>query len=140
MTISPFLWNHIAKGRDLETLIVASRETLKRNNKKCSKEEVLHLVRDFIDSEIIKDNYEALLDELIKCDSVQIKLVGIQTCLPLPKGVQQSESHKQCNESLRINVNGDSKFKDSVIEEFDALKSSFLANVDSFKTILVMAF
>ena len=93
---------HIVKGRDLETLIVASRETLKRNNKKCSKEEVLLLVRDFIDSEIIKDNYEEVLDELIKCDSVQIKLVGTRTCLPLPKGAQQSQNHKQCNESLRI--------------------------------------
>ena len=28
---------HIIEGRDLETLIVASIETLKRNNKKCGK-------------------------------------------------------------------------------------------------------
>ena len=36
--------------------------------------------------------------------------------------------------SLRINVNEElSKFKDSVIEEFDVLKSPFLAEVDSFK-------
>ena len=45
-----------------------------------------------------------------------------------------SKSYKQCNESLRINANKElTKFKDSVIEEFDALKSSFLAEVDSFK-------
>ena len=44
------------------------------------------------------------------------------------------KSHKEFNESLRINVNEElSKFKVSVIEEFDALKSSFLAEVDSFK-------
>ena len=33
---------HIKKGRDLETLIVASIEILKRNNKKCGKEEILN--------------------------------------------------------------------------------------------------
>ena len=54
--------------------------------------------------------------------------------MSLPKGAQYSKSHKEFNESLRINVNEElSKFKVSVIEEFDALKSSFLAEVDSFK-------
>ena len=40
---------HIKEGRDLETLIIASIETLKYNNKKCGKEEVLHLVQESID-------------------------------------------------------------------------------------------
>ena len=40
---------HIKEGRDLETLIIASIETLKRNNKKCGKEEVLHLMQESID-------------------------------------------------------------------------------------------
>ena len=43
---------HILEGRDLETLIVASIETLKRNNKKCDKEGVLHLVQESVDSEV----------------------------------------------------------------------------------------
>ena len=65
---------------------------------------------------------------------MQIKLVRTRTCLSLPKEAQYSKNHKQFNESLRINVNQKlSKFKDSVIEESDALKSSFLAEVDSFK-------
>ena len=65
---------------------------------------------------------------------MQIKLVGKRTCLSLPEWAQYSKSHKQFNESLRINVNEElSKFKDSVVEEFDALKSSFLAEVHSFK-------
>ena len=125
---------HIIEGRDLETLIVASIKTLKRNNKKCGKEEVLHLVQESVDSEVTKEHFEELLDKLIKWYSMQIKLVGKRTCLSLPEWAQYSKSHKQFNESLRINVNEElSKFKDSVIEEFDALKSSFLAQVDSFK-------
>ena len=46
------------------------------------------------------------------------------------------ESHKQCNESLRINTNEElSKFKDSMIEKYDALKLSFSAEVNFFKKI-----
>ena len=33
---------YLVEGTDLKTLIVASIETLKRSNKKCGKEEVLH--------------------------------------------------------------------------------------------------
>ena len=103
---------HIIEGRHLETLINASIETLKRNNKKCGKEEVLHKVQESVDSEVTKEHFEELLYKLIKCHSVQIKLVGTGTCLSLPKGAQCSKSHKQCNESLRINVNEESsKFK-----------------------------
>ena len=55
---------------------------------------------------------------------MQIELLGTRTYLSLQKGDQYSKSHKHCNESLRINVNEElSKFKDSVIEKFDALKS-----------------
>ena len=43
------------EGRDLETLIIASTETLKRNNKKCGKGEVLHLVQESVDSEVTKE-------------------------------------------------------------------------------------
>ena len=52
-------------GRDLETLIVASIESLKHNNKKCVKEEVLHLVQESVDSEVTKEHFEKLLDKLI---------------------------------------------------------------------------
>ena len=91
---------HIIEGRDLETLNIASKETLKRN-KKCGKEEVLHLVQESINSEVTKEHFEELLDKSIKCHYVVIRLVGTRTCLPLPKGAQYSKSHKQFNESLK---------------------------------------
>ena len=54
--------------------------------------------------------------------------------MSLPKGAHYSKSYEHCNESLRINANEElQKFKDFVIEKFDALRSSFLAEVDSFK-------
>ena len=94
----------------------------------------MHLLQESVDSEVTKEHFEELLDKLIKCHSVQIKLVETRTCLYLLEGAQYSKSHRQCNESLRIKANEElSKFKDSVIEEFDALKLSFLAEDDSFK-------
>ena len=36
--------SHIVEGKDLETPIVTSIQTLKRNSKKCGKEEVFRLV------------------------------------------------------------------------------------------------
>ena len=63
-----------------------------------------------------------------------IKLVGTRTFLSLPKGAQYSKSYEECSESLRINANEElSKFPNSAIEDFDALKSLFLTEVNSFK-------
>ena len=58
---------------------------------------------------------------------MKIKLVGTRTCLSLPKLRQYSNSSKSSNETMAINANKELiKFKDSIIEEFDAIKSSFL--------------
>ena len=45
---------HSVEGKDLETLIVASIQTLKHNNKKCLKEEVFHLMQESVESEVTK--------------------------------------------------------------------------------------
>ena len=48
--------------------------------------------------------------------------------------VEDSKCYGQYDESLRVIANEELwKFKDSVIEEFDALKYLFLSAVDSFK-------
>ena len=49
---------HIKEGKELENLIVASIQTLKRNNKKGGKEEVFHLVQEFVESEVTKEIFE----------------------------------------------------------------------------------
>ena len=45
---------HIVEGKDLENLIVASIQTLKRNNKKCGKEEVFRLVQESVEIDVMK--------------------------------------------------------------------------------------
>ena len=82
----------------METLIIALLETLNRNNRKCGKEEVLHLVQKSVDGEVTKEHFEELLNKLIKCHSVQIKLVGTRTCFSLLKEAHSSKSKIQFNE------------------------------------------
>ena len=68
-------------------------------------------MQESADSEVTKEHFEELLDKSIKCHSVQIKIVGIWICLSLQKGAHYSSSHKESNESLRVNVNEElSKF------------------------------
>ena len=57
---------HIVEGKDLETLIVASIQTSKRNNKKCGKEEVFHLVQESVESMVTKKIFEERLDALVE--------------------------------------------------------------------------
>ena len=76
---------HMVEGRDLKTLIAASLETLKRSNNKCGKESILHLAQESVDNEVRKELFEKRLNKLIKCHSVQAKLVGTRTCLSMSK-------------------------------------------------------
>ena len=71
---------------------------------------------------------------LRKNHSVQIKLVGTQTCLSLPEGAQYSKNHKEFNESSGINVNEElSKFKDSINEELIPINYHFWQKIIPLK-------
>ena len=62
--------SQIVKEKDLETLSVASTQTLKYNNKKCGKEEVFHLVQSSVESKVTKEIFEERLDALVEYHSV----------------------------------------------------------------------
>ena len=72
---------HILEGKDLKTLLVASIQTLKHNSKKCGKEEVFHLVQEYVESEVTKEIFEEL-DALVESHSVKIKLLGLVRVSP----------------------------------------------------------
>ena len=118
--------SHIVEGKNLETPIVASIQTLKGNSKKCGKEEVFRLVQEYVESEVTKEIFKKLLDALVECHSVKIKLVVTRTFLSLPTLGQYSNSNENSTETLTINANEELiKCKNSITEKFDALKSSF---------------
>ena len=57
--------------KDLEMLIIASIQTLKRENKKCGNEEVFNLVKDSVDGVIEKEVFNNLLDILVQKESIK---------------------------------------------------------------------
>ena len=73
---------------ELEMLIIASIQTLKRGNKKCGKDEVFRLFRDSVD-DVSKETFNKILGLLIQNQSIRLNIVGNRECLSLPK-----ENHK----------------------------------------------
>ena len=74
-----------------------------------------------MESEVTKEIFKKLLDALVESHSVKIKLVVTRTFLSLPTLGQYSNSN--VTETLTINANEELiKSKNSIIEEFDALK------------------
>ena len=60
---------------ELQTLILASIQTLKRNNKKCATEEVFQFVLESIESDIDKESFHEILELLIKNQKSENKLL-----------------------------------------------------------------
>ena len=52
--------SYIVDNTELQTLISASVQTLKRNNKKCGTKEVFQLVLESLDSDIDKGSFDKL--------------------------------------------------------------------------------
>ena len=97
-------------------------------------------MQESVKSKITKEIFEERLDALVESHSVKIKLLGTHACLSLLKMNQDSNSKESrdetlaSNDALAISENEELiKLKNSTIEEFEALKSSFFAEVNSFK-------
>ena len=72
------------EDRELEMLIIASIQTLKRGNKQCRKDEVFRLFRDSVD-DVTKETFDKLLELLIQNQSARLNIVGNRECLSVPK-------------------------------------------------------
>ena len=64
-------------NEELETFIMASKQTLKRSNKKCGIDEVFEL-----------EIFESHLYRLTEKQSVKVNVLGKRTCFSLPKEFQ----------------------------------------------------
>ena len=58
--------SYIVDNTELQTLILASIQTLKQNNNRCGTEEVFQLVLESLKSDFIKECFDKILDFLIK--------------------------------------------------------------------------
>ena len=95
---------HIVERKDWETLTAALVQTLKRNNKKCGKEEIFRLIQESVASEVTKEVLEELLDALAEGHYVKTKLLQTRTYREtLQNSDQYSNSNESSNESLACN-------------------------------------
>ena len=88
-----------AEDRELEMLIIASIQTLKRGNKKCGKDEVFRLFRYSVDG-VTKETFGKLSELLIQNQSVRLNIVGNRECLSLPKKKQKLRGNDANQEKL----------------------------------------
>ena len=88
-----------AEDRELEMLIIASIQTLKRGNKKCGKDEVFRLFRDSVD-DVSKETFNKILGLLIQNQSIRLNIVGNRECLSLPKENQKLRENDENQENL----------------------------------------
>ena len=77
--------NHFFNDKDLEILVIASIQTLKRGNKKCRREEVYRLVRDSLNKNITREAFGLILNSMIDDHSVNLNVIGKRECLSLPR-------------------------------------------------------
>ena len=77
--------NHFINDKDLEILLIASIQTLKRGNKNCGREEVYRLVNDSRSKDITREAFELILSSMIDSHSVNLNVIDKQEWLPLPK-------------------------------------------------------
>ena len=112
--------------KGLETLIVASIETLKRQKMKCAIDEVRKLVQDSLEENISPENFDKTLQLLIDNDSVKSNSVSNRVCLSIPK-------NNTCRDAFNIKEEVQS-FKNELVEEFNRLTQAFFAEINSLKS------
>ena len=85
-------------NKEIELLIIASIETLKRQNKKCGKDEVFALVKDSLEEAITMESFEKSLALLQASNSIKCNIISNRTCLSIPK-------HSSISKVCTLNTN-----------------------------------
>ena len=73
--------------KELETLIVASIETLKQQKMKCGIDEVCKLVQDSLEENISQESFDKILQLLIDNESIKSNSVSYRVCLSIPNTI-----------------------------------------------------
>ena len=130
--------NHI-EHNEIETLIIASISTLKRSSKKCGRNEVFDLGQTSLDTDITRETFDELLQNMVESKVVKLRTVGDRECLSLPKeeakdGDAINNRTKSDLEVFQLQLD---KFKSSLYEQFNSFKHSFITEVSQFKSDLL---
>ena len=122
--------NNNIVSTQLETLILASIQTLKRSNKKCGNEEVFELVLESLDNPIDRNYFDETIEILIQNRKIKLSCYANKSCLSLPK---QPEANIENTENDNTSENDFDNFKNLMLSEFESMKSTFFKEANSFK-------
>ena len=128
--------------KEIELLIIASIETLKRQNKKCGKDEIFALVKDSLEEAITMESFEKSLALLQASHSIKPNIIFNRTCLPIPK---HSSIPKVCTQNTSSIKTDFEDFKSNFIETLNVQtelfmnqqKELFFTEMNSFKNKLL---
>ena len=128
--------NHgVINNKKLQLFIIATIQTLKESKKKTGNEEVFNLVQSSIKYDVSREQFDETLTTLVKNNSIKSNTVGNRVYLSLPKDQQENNMEPQANTLTSENNIKEKfyKFKEDFMEEFKELKTTFFAEVNSFK-------
>ena len=112
----------VIEHEELETLIIASIKTLKRQKMKCGTVEVLNLVQDTLEENIFRECFDKTLQLLVDNDFVKSNSVLNRICLPIPK-------NNPCRDAFNIKEEL-LFFKNEMVKEFERLTQAFFAEIN----------
>ena len=110
-------------NKEIELLIISSIETLKRQNKKCGKDEAFGLVKDYLDQAITMESFEKSLELLKASHSVKCNIISNSTCLSIPKHSSIPKVSPKNASSTKADFED---FKSNFIETLNAKAEFFL--------------
>ena len=73
------------EDNEIEILIIARISTLKRSSKNCGRNEVFYLVQTSLDTNITRETFYELLQDMTETNAVKLRTIGDRECLSLPK-------------------------------------------------------
>ena len=116
-------------------LIIASITSLKKSSKKCGRNEVFDLVQSSLDSDITRQTFDELLQDMIELNAVKLQTIGERECLSLlkkePRDLDMT-TNRTITDLATFQLQLDS-FKSSLKEQFSSFKKSFIVEVSQFK-------
>ena len=135
MAEHPLQLNHgVVNNKELELLTIATIQILKRSKKKRGNDEVLNLVKTSLENEISR----CLMKHWnTQKHSIKFNTVGNRLCLSSPKDPQeQTIDSRQNIVTSDTDITKNFKFKESFLEDFRDLKTTFLTEINSYKKLL----
>ena len=121
---------------EIEILIIASISTLKRSSSRiCGRSEVFDLYQSSLDTDITRETFDELLQNVVESNAVKLQTIGDRGCLSLPKEEAKdadtiTNKNKSDLEVFQLQLE---KFKSSLYEQFSSFKQSFITEVSQFK-------